>query len=265
MDSPAGLVLRPVADIYDEPWIAWTLRTAGGHLHPGREIATVNLVEKAAHFGFPSGGLVLEVASALGGPARVVARHFSATMICVDMNPMMQRALRAAAWQEGIGRRCQGVLAHTEHLPIRDASLDGAWSQDAMCHMDKPAVVAEVARVLKPGGMFAFTDWIGRAALSREDWEEVAREWGFPSLFTLSEYVAALAANGFDLLLAEDRSFALAGHRAPAPADQHAFEQAYAERWGEAELARQKAPGEVWQALAVQGKTGVGMFIARKR
>jgi SAM-dependent methyltransferase len=265
MNSPEDLVLRQVADIYDEPWTAWTLRTAGTHLHPGREVATVNLIEKAAHFGFPAGGLVLEVASALGGPARVVARHFSATMICVDMNPMMQRALRATAWQEGIGLRCQGVIARTERLPIRDASLDGAWSQDAMCHMDKPAVVAEVARVLKPGGTFAFTDWIARTALSHEDWEAVAREWGFPSLFALPDYVAALAAKGFDLLLAEDRSSALAGHRAPAPADQQAFEQAYADRWGEAELARQKAPGEVWQALAVQGKTGVGMFIARKR
>lgn len=119
MDSPADLALRPVADIYDEPWTAWTLRTAGTHLHPGREVATVHLIEKAAHFGFPSGGLVLEVASALGGPARVVARHFSATMICVDMNPMMQGALRAAARQEGVGLRCQGVLARTERLPIR--------------------------------------------------------------------------------------------------------------------------------------------------
>lgn len=66
MDSPADLSLRPVADIYDEPWTAWTLRTAGTHLHPGREVATVNLIEKAVPFGFPSGGLVLEVASALG-------------------------------------------------------------------------------------------------------------------------------------------------------------------------------------------------------
>lgn len=265
MDSPADIALRPVPDIYDEPWVAWTLRTAGLHLHPGREVATVNLIEKAAHFGFPTGGLVLEVAPALGGPARVVARHFSATMICVDMNPMMQRAQRASAWHEGIGLRCQGVLARTERLPIRDASLDGAWSQDAMCHMDKPGVVAEVARVLKPGGTFAFSDWIARTDLSREDWGALAGVWGFPSLLKPAEYVALLAANGFDLLLAEDRTPALAAHRAPTPSDQELFELAYARRWGEAELARQKAPGEVWQGLALQGKTGVGMFIARKR
>jgi SAM-dependent methyltransferase len=126
-------------------------------------------------------------------------------------------------------------------------------------------VVAEVARVLKPGGTFAFSDWIARAELGREDWEILARQWGFPSLFTPADYVALLAANGFDLLLAEDRTPALATARAPKPSDQELFELAYARRWGEAELARQKAPGEAWQALAVQGKTGVGMFIARKR
>ena len=266
MESPRDLALRPVRDIYDEPWTEWTLRTAGTHLHPGREMATAYLVERAAQFGFPVGGRILEVASALGGPARMVARHFSATMICADLNPLMQNALRAEAWKEGIGLRCQSILSRTERLPIRSESLDGAWSQDAMCHMDKPAVVAEVARVLKPGAMFVFSDWIARAELARDDWELLGRLWGFPSLLKPDQYVALLAANGFDLLVAEDRTFALAAaHRAAPPDDQELFELAYARKWGEAELVRQKEPGDAWASLARVGKTGVAMFIARKR
>jgi len=266
MESPRELTLRPVRDIYDEPWTEWTLRTAGTHLHPGRELATAHLAERAAQFGFPSGGRILEVASALGGPARLLARHFSATMICADLNPLMQQALRAAAWHEGIGLRCQPILSRTERLPIRDGSLDGAWSQDAICHMDKPAVVAEVARVLKPGGIFAFSDWIARGELAREDWELLARLWGFPSLLRPDQYVALLAANGCDLLLAEDRTFALAAmHRAAPPDDQELFELAYARRWGEAELARQKEPGDAWASLERAGKTGVAIFVARNR
>lgn len=51
-----GLELSPraVSEIYDEPFVAWTLRTAGVHLHPGREAATVQLAEQAIHFGFPA-------------------------------------------------------------------------------------------------------------------------------------------------------------------------------------------------------------------
>ena len=265
MDNKAASELRPVADIYDEPWVAWTLRTAGPHLHPGRELATVQLAERAVQFGFPPGGRVLEVASALGGPARFVARHFSATVICLDMNPRMQVALQSSAWAEGLGLRCQPVLARAERMPLADASLDAAWSQDAMCHMDKSAVLAEVSRVLKPGAIFAFTDWIARQPLSSEDAELLARLWGFPALFRLAAYVALLDGCGFDVLLAEDRTPTLVAFRAGTPWDQELFEHGYAQRWGDAEVARQRAPGEAWQTLVGAGKTGVGMFIARRR
>jgi SAM-dependent methyltransferase len=150
-------------------------------------------------------------------------------------------------------------------MPLADASLDAAWSQDAMCHMDKSAVLSEVSRVLKPAAIFAFTDWIARQRLAPEDSELLARLWGFPSLLQIAEYVALLDRCGFDLLLAEDRTPALAAFRPGTPWDQDLFEQSYGQRWGEAEVTRQRAPGEAWQTLVGAGKTGVGMFIARRR
>lgn len=265
MDSPADFRLRAVADIYDEPWIAWTLRTAGPHLHPGRELATAYLADRAAHHGMGAGGRVLEVASALGGPARMVARHFATTVVCVDMNVMMHRALRASALAEGLVYRLVPVLARTERLPFASGTFDAAWSQDALCHMDKAAVFAEVARVVRPGAVFAFSDWVVRGGLDEADWAELARTWGFPSLFSIATYVALADAAGFDVLHAEDRTAALAaGPRGGAP-DEEAFARAFAARWGEAELARQREPGETWQRLVREGKTGFGMFIARRR
>ena len=73
------------------------------------------------------------------------ARHFAATVLCVDMNPLMQRGLQAATRGRGTGPALPAhpsLAASSYRSP--DGSLDGAWSQDAMCHMDKPAVVAEV-------------------------------------------------------------------------------------------------------------------------
>ena len=266
MDAPSDLALRPVPDIYDEPWVAWTLRTAGTHLHPGREFATAHLADRAAHYGMVAGGRVLEVASALGGPARMIARHFSATVVCIDMNPMMQRALRGSAAAEGLGSRLVPVRARTERLPFPAGAFDAAWSQDALCHMDKAAVVAEVARVLRPGAVFAFSDWIARGGLAAEDWTELSRTWGFPSLLSLAEYVALADGAGLDVLLAEDRTMALAASpRAATVPDQEAFERAFAARWGHAELIRQKEPGDAWQRLVREGKTGFGTFVARRR
>ncbi len=258
--------LRAVSDFYDEPQIAWSTRTVGRHLHPGSEDATVELARRAAHHGFPGGGLILDVASALGEPARFLARRFSATVVCVDMDPRMHAAALHTSRTEGLGLRCQPVLARTERLPLAAASIDGAWSQDAMCHMEKPPVVEEVARVLRPGGVFAFSDWIAHTGLTDDDRANLRRLWAFPSLLSIPDYVALLDRSGFEVLLAEERTRAVIGdRRLDPPMDQELWELAFVRRFGEAELERQRGPSVLWRDLIVSGRTGYAMFIGRKR
>lgn len=192
MSSPDERSVRAVSDIYTEPGVEWQVRFLGTHLHPRFEEATVALAARAAHYGFPEGGSILDLASALGGPARFLARRFAATVICIDLNRRMHAALTSAARAEGLTLSCLPVLARTERLPLATASCDGAWSQDALCHMDKPAVLGEVARVLRPDALFAFTDFIARSGLRSEDAEALAHEWGFPSLPRLPQYTALL-------------------------------------------------------------------------
>ena len=74
------------------------------------------------------------------------------------------------------------MLGVSEALPLRDASFDAAWSHDAMCHMEKAPTVHELARVLQPGALFAFSDWIARARLSDEESTELTTVWSLPSL-----------------------------------------------------------------------------------
>ena len=60
-------------------------------------------------------------------------------------------------------RRC------LRHGPARRASADFVWGEDAWCYVvDKPKLIAEAVRLVKPGGVIAFTDWVeGPAGLSR--------------------------------------------------------------------------------------------------
>ncbi len=257
--------LRDVADVYDEPGVRWALRSVGPHLHPGSEDATVALAARAEAFGFPGGGRILDVASALGGPARYLSRRFGVPVLCVDGDRRMQEAALAAARAEGMWLRCLPVLARTERLPLTDGCCDAAWSQDALCHMDKVAVVREVARVLRPGALFAFTDWIARTHLTSEERDTLARLWAFPSLLRLPEYALLLDQSGFDLLLAEDRTPAVLVGRAVTPPDQEAWERDFAARYGWEEVARQQAPGNEWRAMLQAGRGGYGMFIGRRR
>ncbi|MBI5947593.1 MAG: methyltransferase domain-containing protein [Chloroflexi bacterium] len=263
MPSPDSL--RDPRDVYDGPGMAWSLRSVGAHLHPGSESATVALADRAAAHGFAAGGRVLEMASALGAPARFLARRFAATVVCVDMDRRMHAAAVVGHRSEGLGLRCQPVLGRTERLPLAGGSMDAAWSQDALCHMDKPAVVAEVARVLKPGAIFAFSDWIAMSGFTAGDRDSLSRLWGFPSLLRIPEYVALLDGAGFEVLLAEDRTRALLGARLPAAADQELWLESFAARFGKDAVARQREPSETWAAMIEGGRSGYGMFVARRR
>lgn len=256
---------RETNGVYDDSGMAWALRSVGPHLHPGSEEATVALAARAAQCGLVSGGRILEVASALGGPARFVARRFSSTVICVDRDPRMHRALQAAASAEELALRCLPVRALTEHLPLRDGCMDGAWSQDALCHMDKPAVARECARVLRAGTVFAFTDWIARTELSEAERAMLAELWAFPSLLTIAEYVSLLDSAGFDLLAAEDRTSAMSGGTSVAPQDQAPWEASFVARFGLEALERNRVRTDAWRGLVVAGRTGFGMFIVCRR
>jgi len=258
-------VWRDSTGVYDEAGMAWALHSVGPHLHPGSEEATVALASRAAQYGFASGGRILEVASALGAPARFIARRFSSTVVCVDRDQEMHRRLLVTATAEELALRCLPVRALVELLPLRDGCMDAAWSQDAMCHMDKPVVVRECARVLRPGAVFAFTDWIARSELSEADRAMLAQSWAFPSLLTIAEYVSLLDSAGFDLLLAEDRTGISGGGPAVTPPDKAAWEASFIARFGAAVFESNIARAESWRRLVVEGRGGFGMFVARRR
>jgi SAM-dependent methyltransferase len=258
--------VRAVSDIYTEPGVEWQVRFLGTHLHPGCEEATVALAARAAHYGFAEGGLILDLASALGGPARFLVRRFAATVLCIDLNPRMHAALTSAARAEGLTRSCLPILARTEQLPLATASCDGAWSQDALCHMDKPAVLAEVARVLRPSSVFAFTDLIARSGLGDEDAEALAHWWGFPSLLQLPQYTALLDELGFEVLFAEDRTRTVVAQYPQVRArDREQWEADFAARHGDEEHQRQRAMGEIWLTLLRAERVGYGLFVGRRR
>ncbi len=102
----------------------------------------------------------------------------------------------------------------------------------------------------------------GFTAANRRD---LARLWGFPSLLRIPEYVALLDGSGFEVLLAEDRTRALVGGGRQAAADQERWVEGFAARFGPEAVARQREPSEAWAAMLQDGRSGYGMFVARRR
>lgn len=81
------------------------------------------------------------------------------TVFAVDQSPAMLAELRArfpAADQE---RRLHALEGAAERLPLPDASVDCAFANMLLHHANDPArAIAEMARILKPGGRLVITD-----------------------------------------------------------------------------------------------------------
>ena len=145
----------------------------------------------------PEGKTVVEIGFGAGGLLPALATR-SATVIGIDHSPaMLEEARRRLA--EG---RVSGVelrLGEMTHLPLPDHSADCAILNMVLHHAaDPPAVLAEIRRVLTPGGMLLLAD----LARHEREWvrERLADQWlGFDE----EELTAWLTVAGFAELRAE--------------------------------------------------------------
>lgn len=104
-----------------------------------------------------AGANVLDVATGTGNLALPVARRGCAvTGVDIAPNLLVQARERAAA--EGLAIRFDEGDA--EHLPYADGEFDAVVTMFGAMFAPRPEVVAaEMARVLKPGGLLAMANW----------------------------------------------------------------------------------------------------------
>ena len=100
--------------------------------------------------------LIVDVGAGTGrGSALLKRAHPQARVLALDLAlPMLRAARRHLGWRRPFAR----VVGDAMALPLPDASVDVLHSN--LCFQwidDLPALFAECARVLKPGGLLAFT------------------------------------------------------------------------------------------------------------
>ncbi|MGB0653004.1 MAG: class I SAM-dependent methyltransferase [Thermoplasmatota archaeon] len=111
---------------------------------------------------------------------------------------MVERAGRLAA-EAGLAPRCRfeiGDFAHLDALGLGDASIDVAWSMEALYYAPDPdAVLREVRRVLAPGGVVHILIDLYEENEASHGWSE---DLGVPmALRSEQGWLDALAAAGF--------------------------------------------------------------------
>jgi demethylmenaquinone methyltransferase/2-methoxy-6-polyprenyl-1,4-benzoquinol methylase len=103
-----------------------------------------------------SPGLVLDVATGPAGIALAVASRTGADVVGVDLNEPMLRAGLPRIRRPGQHGRVRVAAGRADQLPFADATFDAVTFSYLLRYVDDPAAtVAEMARVLRPGGTLA--------------------------------------------------------------------------------------------------------------
>lgn len=106
-----------------------------------------------------AGAALLDLAAGAGGAALQAAAR-GARVTALDAAPAMVARIRARARAAGIGTITADCADGTAPLPFPDARFDAALSCFGVVLFPDPApALAELARVLRPGGRLAIVTW----------------------------------------------------------------------------------------------------------
>lgn len=144
------------ADVYREVRV----ETYGEDLGQTGWTTTEESNEIPRELGLTSAAEVLEIGCGSGRYALQVAAATGCRILGLDVNePGIHNANHLASVQN-LSARARFELADcSQPLPFRDGSFDAAFSNDVLCHVPgRPAVLAELFRVVKAGGRLLFSD-----------------------------------------------------------------------------------------------------------
>jgi malonyl-CoA O-methyltransferase len=113
---------------------------------------------------------ILDLGAATGATGRRLRQRFKrAHIVSLDLSrPMLQQGKAQKSWFS----RASFVQGDAHHLPFADAAFDMVVANQLLPWAPEPQpVFEEVARVLVPGGVFAF------ATLGPDSLREIARAW----------------------------------------------------------------------------------------
>jgi ubiquinone/menaquinone biosynthesis C-methylase UbiE len=161
----------------------------------------------AAKAGIAAHHRVLDVCSGMGGPARYLASRIGCHVVGLDFTRSRFLGAKRLTEITKLDRLVSFQHGNALDMPFENESFDVVIGQEAWCHVpDKPRLISECTRVLKPGGVIAFTDILRRSGLSDGDAQRLSVEMAFPSLETLEGYTRLLEERGCRMLEREDLS-----------------------------------------------------------
>lgn len=156
---------------------------------------------------------VLDIGSGYCGAARNLADKFGCHVTALNLSEAENERARMMNRDVDLDHLIDVIDGSFESIPCEDESFDVVWSQDAILHSGRrEKVISEVARVLKPGGSFIFTDPMQADNCPPGVLQPVLDRIHLESLGSPGFYTRACRANGLKLIHFSDYTEQLGRH-----------------------------------------------------
>ncbi len=251
-----------VSRFYEACW-------GGSDIHIGRYVTGRETVAEAStamtQYLIDSAGIsaaqrVLDIACGFGGTLRTLARS-GCEASGIDISQNCVDHARAAAAEAGLGDQVGVAVGDFHDIDSEPDSWDAVVCQEAIIHSpERQKVFTEVFRVLRPGGVFAFSD-----ILTGEDADAAMVAAAFARIgasvgATVSHYEDMARAAGFELSFVDERPGDITTHYDKL-AEQLDRPIAGLDADAKAAIAQSIAR---WQAALAGGHITWACFVARK-
>lgn len=155
---------------------------------------------------------VLDAGCGFGGTIASLNERLTGLRLCGLNIDERQLARAAQCVLPRAGNQIEWVLGNACALPLAEASFDRILAVECLFHMDRQVFLMQAARVLRPGGLLAVSDFLpaselvaaaGRSNASLND--ALARTYGrLDVTYPLQRYRQAAEAAGLELRRQED-------------------------------------------------------------
>jgi SAM-dependent methyltransferase len=162
-------------------------------------LTLAELQRAAAELRLGPGQTLVDLACGTGGPGLWIAHEAGIRVIGIDVSETALAEARSRAQQLNLHDRADYRRSSFEQTGLPEASVDGAFSVDALVYAsDTAAAMQEIARILRPSARFVGTTF--------EVDLKVASALGLPAPSALEDYRPTLEAAGFRIVAYEETS-----------------------------------------------------------
>jgi tocopherol O-methyltransferase len=182
----------------------------GEHLHHGywirgdesKEKAQLQLIEHLAQLaGVKPGSEILDIGCGLGASTLYLAKNYKAAVTGITISEVQVEMAAKAAATEQLDAKFLLMDAEAMHF---QKQFDLLWSVESISHYQRrEEFFASAAKLLKPGGLFAITDWFKKENLTPAETKKFIdpiEKGMLVELQVMDDYEHFLTSNGLQIM-----------------------------------------------------------------